>query len=293
MGLVEQLARELTTIDLVHGRGLGLARIRQLLELETFIVLAPVQRLTGWGIDRLEVDNLPNPSRFTAALTAHLARAPHALFATAPDLRELLQPIDLAHELHALVWDGPVLLAWIGGFHGAPITAAQRNRLAALVPAFRRRLAVDRVLAHQQRTSMALAAALDQLDDAALILGPNGEIDGMNSAARGLGLGALADRRVERVPLPGTDRTLAIVRRDGEVERCEGRVQRAANTWRLTPRQREVLQLVIRGNANVQIAHELAIGERAVEQHVTAILARACVSNRTSLISLVLGAIVA
>jgi DNA-binding CsgD family transcriptional regulator len=293
MGPVEELARQLTTLDLEHGRGLGLARIRELLELETFVVLSPVQRLTGWGIDRLEVDNLPNPSRFTSALSAYLARAPHALFETAPDLRELLQPIELAHELHTLVCEGPVLLAWIGGFHGAPITSLQRERFAALLPAFRRRLAVDRVLAHQQRTSTALAAALEQIEHAAFILGPNGEIDGVNGAGRGLGFAALTDRQVERVPLPGTDRTLAIVRSDAEIERCEGRVQRAANSWRLTPRQREVLLLVIRGNANVQIAHELAIGERAVEQHVTAILARACVHNRTSLISLVLGAIVA
>lgn len=295
---LEELARELTTIHLDQVERLGLARVRAFLELDTFVVLSPVQRLQGWGIDRLELDNLPNASRFGAALTAYLARAPHDLFGDAPTLGELLQPMQLVHELHALVFDGPVLLAWVGGFHGAPITAAQRERFAALLPAFRRRLAVDRLIAHQERASAALAAALDQIDEAAFVLGPHGEIDSANSAARDLGLDkAIAaltspDRRIERVRLSETGQTLAILRRVAEVERAEGRVQRAADSWRLTPRQREVLLLVIRGNGNAQIASALAIGERAVEQHVTAILERACVSNRTSLISLVLGAIV-
>jgi len=298
---VDELAAELTTIHLDRIDRIGpiLARVRGALEVDALVVFAPVRRLSGWSFERLESDGLPNASRFTAALTAYLERAPHALFEHAPALGELLHPLELANELRALLADGTTLIGWLGGFHRGPLTARQRERFAALLPAFQRRLAVARTIAQQQRASAALETVLDQLVDPAFILGPRGEIDGANRAARELGLeramAALAatDQRIDRVPLAGTSHTLAIVRRTSELERCEGRVQRAADSWRLTPRQREVLLLVIQGKGNAQIAATLAIGERAVEMHITAILERACVNNRTSLIALVLGAICA
>jgi NarL family two-component system response regulator LiaR len=50
----------------------------------------------------------------------------------------------------------------------------------------------------------------------------------------------------------------------------------------LTPREREVLQLVVEGYANKQIARRLGITEKTVKTHVSSILAKLRVSDRTA-----------
>ncbi len=49
----------------------------------------------------------------------------------------------------------------------------------------------------------------------------------------------------------------------------------------LSPREREVLQLVVEGLANKQIARRLGIAERTVKAHLTAIFQRIGVADRT------------
>jgi PAS domain S-box-containing protein len=56
-----------------------------------------------------------------------------------------------------------------------------------------------------------------------------------------------------------------------------------AELIRLTPRETEVLALLLRGYENKKIAAELGIVEQSVKQHVSAILARFDVPNRASL----------
>lgn len=53
------------------------------------------------------------------------------------------------------------------------------------------------------------------------------------------------------------------------------------NTAGLTPRQLEVLALVVEGNANKEIAQRLNLAEATVKMHVTAILKCLGVNNRT------------
>jgi NarL family two-component system response regulator LiaR len=50
---------------------------------------------------------------------------------------------------------------------------------------------------------------------------------------------------------------------------------------RLTPREREVLVLIARGQSNKRIAHELALSEKTVKTHVGHVLAKLGVSDRT------------
>lgn len=50
----------------------------------------------------------------------------------------------------------------------------------------------------------------------------------------------------------------------------------------LTPRQREVLQLLVEGASNRAIANALTIAESTVEQHVYAIFNKLGVDNRTA-----------
>lgn len=53
------------------------------------------------------------------------------------------------------------------------------------------------------------------------------------------------------------------------------------NTAGLTPRQLEVLALLVEGGANKEIAHRLNLAEATVKMHVTAILKCLGVNNRT------------
>ena len=48
----------------------------------------------------------------------------------------------------------------------------------------------------------------------------------------------------------------------------------------LSPREREVLQLIARGHSNRQIARDLAIGEQTVKTHVRAILTKLGLQDR-------------
>jgi DNA-binding NarL/FixJ family response regulator len=55
----------------------------------------------------------------------------------------------------------------------------------------------------------------------------------------------------------------------------------AAPAHELSPREREVLQLVRKGRANKQIARDLGISERTVKAHLTSVFARIGVADRT------------
>ena len=56
-----------------------------------------------------------------------------------------------------------------------------------------------------------------------------------------------------------------------------------ASETRLTPRQSQVLDRVIRGHENKQIAKELGVSEQAVKEHVSLLLQRFGVPNRAAL----------
>lgn len=70
----------------------------------------------------------------------------------------------------------------------------------------------------------------------------------------------------------------------------DARLERARRQFRLTRRQRDVVELVVAGATNRSIAEILGISERTVEVHLTSIYERAGVENRASLVAQVLGA---
>ena len=68
-------------------------------------------------------------------------------------------------------------------------------------------------------------------------------------------------------------------------DELDARIARHGRAWRLTPRCREVLALVVRGEPNRVIAGTLGLAERTVEVHLTTIFSRAGVASRAALIA--------
>lgn len=87
---------------------------------------------------------------------------------------------------------------------------------------------------------------------------------------------------------PGRERRL-VVACNPPLESPASLVEVAAKTWGISKRQAEVLTLVVEGHPNASIAQLLGIATRTVEVHVTALLARAGVDNRSSLVARALG----
>lgn len=333
--VVASLSYELTTIHL-DGDAFGplLTRIRAFLELDNLLLFCPQERITGWGIERIQADCFPNPSRCVARLIEFLHHAPYRFWffdpihpesdqrdrvvetielvgATAyrasPIFREVIEPLHLeAHrEIRALVCDGPLLLGWIGSLHGSPIAPEQRLRLAALLPALRRRLVADRALRGRELSGSAMASVIDRIRDPAFVVGASGEILIANRLARArldadraetlrvlaAGLTSQASGAIERVSLRGASMppaTLIILGAEHLGDPVDARIERAAEQWRLTPRQRDVLRLIARGHSNGSIAAHLGVGERAIELHVTVLLDRAQSPSRAGLMAVLM-----
>lgn len=106
----------------------------------------------------------------------------------AESLQDLHRRMGVAEmdQLRSLVCEGRALLAWFGGLARREFTARDKARLAALIPAARSRLAVDRHVARGPATEAALSAALETIPAPALVVGKQGRPLLANSAGRGL-----------------------------------------------------------------------------------------------------------
>lgn len=204
-----------------------------------------------------------------------------------------------------LLCDGPVLLAWFGAFHSGPVEPRHRALMQCLIEPLRRRLAVERQVDTCGRDAAVLAVVLGHLGAAAWTVDAAGRIHECNGAGRALLdtrgddvraslTAAIAGRpsalaielmRVEVTGMPDTWLAISREQRDARIDAC---VAAASVRWHLSRRQREVLSEVVHGRANVTIALSFGITERAVEQHVSAILERADISNRCALVAAVL-----
>lgn len=200
--------------------------------------------------------------------------------------------------MRALVCDGPSLLACLGIVQPEDTNERQRDLLARVLPAFRRRLVFERMIAEASVASRAMEAALEQINGRAWLLGADGRIAHANVA----GSARLdADRTSTRAVLAAcvsgdvAPRFKVTPLRDGDgtdrghivVEMVDGApraLSEAARRFNLTPAQTRVLERVARGISNATIAAELGVAERTVEAHVTAILVKAQVPSRSALI---------
>lgn len=312
-----------------------LPEIRQLVQTETLLVLCPALRATGWGIGRYHDDNFSNATRFKQLVSRFLATAPrryawYDAVRPEPDQRnrvldpfdiippgefeasEIYQQVLLPMRLHqhrqprVLLCDGASLLAWFGAFHAGPIDHRQLELLAAVAPAMRSRLAIERRLQTSPRDMAALEAALEQLGVPALVIGASGHIFDANTAAyallatRGAEVhGALLDALAGRASTlgfalvslaergsPGS--WLATLRTNSAEAQIAACLAKVTQRWQLTRRQCQVLGQIVDGQANTTIAATAGTTERAVELHVTALFDRAGVDSRSALVARVL-----
>jgi len=220
---------------------------------------------------------------------------------------EVLTPLGLGHhrQHRVLMCEGAALLAWFGAFHGDSLNESQQRLMYAIATPLRRRLRTERVLEGAPRRLGLLEAALDQIGSAAFVLAGGGAIVATNAAARRLL--ATHDRDVRTAlqdAIAGRPNELAFglteirdrgipahwlaIAQPTREARIATAVDGAVRRWQLTPRQAQVVGLVVRGLSNAAIAAELLLSIRATELHVTALLDRAGVDNRAALVAAVL-----
>jgi DNA-binding CsgD family transcriptional regulator len=147
--------------------------------------------------------------------------------------------------------------------------------------------------------SAALAAALEEIPSAAFVVWADGRIarsngPGLAAEARapafvlsGL-IASLHGRggafRISPIFAPGVPSHFLAVQTASTLDRAP-RVAAAAGSLALTPRQAQVLDLLVLGRSNKAIAKELACAEATVEIHVTAILAKSGCENRCEVVA--------
>jgi DNA-binding CsgD family transcriptional regulator len=263
------------------------------------------QPSAGWSFDPARPDprqrNRVVDSKALERLTG-VSRRTYPIF-------DFLQEVGLsrAEQLRVLVCDGGSLLAYLGAFQPDAYTASQKTALAAVVPALQRRLTFERLVADGARKVAALDAALEAIGHPAFVVSARGTVHELNASARELLVRASSDVRraladaiarrpsryvFELTPLRitgGPACHLAVLRDAGESHHAAISAAAAAR-WGLTLRRSQVLEMVVRGMTNANIASEIGISERAVEQHVSAIFDRVGVENRAALVARVMKA---
>jgi DNA-binding NarL/FixJ family response regulator len=204
-------------------------------------------------------------------------------------------------QLRVLVCDGPVLLAWIGALQPAPFEARQRRMMQRIVPALRRRLIVEHLLTTAPNSRKMLDAALEAIPTAAFVVGARGAIVQTNAAGRAwLDRDRTEVRAALREAVQGATRaprfdvtcvagaggqtcSLAVLRRGAAPPSVHA--ASAAAYWSFTPRQAEVLALLVDGVSTRTIAGMLKVAERTIEAHLTAMFQRAQVATRAELVA--------
>lgn len=197
------------------------------------------------------------------------------------------------HVCRALVCDGERVLAWIGASQPNAFGSRERALLHRLIPALQRRLRAERILGDGPLALAALPALLEAIPAAAFVIAGSGAVQHANSA--GVALldndirealaaavrGRRGDVELSAIAAPGMPPAyLAVIRsRRGAAVQLEA----ARKRWNLTRRQVEVLERVLRGDGNKEIAADLGISLRAVELHVTALLEKLRVQGRAAL----------
>jgi DNA-binding NarL/FixJ family response regulator len=235
----------------------------------------------------------PEPRQRNVALRTHEIEALNGRLSS-PVVRSFLPRFALSEcdQLRALICDGPVLLAWVGGFRAGPFGRDAVRALNAVVPALQRRLSMERKLVEAQRSAQEIGGALESVPAGAFVLSGSGAVLHANAAGRAM---LDKDRKPieEQLRLGGPSVQLARLSADSDLRLAilssaldpTPRVVVARARWQLTRRQTEVLALVAQGLSNRAIALSLECSESTVELHVSALLEKADCESRSQLVA--------
>ena len=203
-------------------------------------------------------------------------------------------------QIRVLVCDGPRILTWFGATRLEPFTPRERVFFMHLVPLLQRRMRLERDLRPGATRAAALDALVETIGRAAFVVGPRQSIEAANArATEWLERDPRAVRAAIRDSLQASpdaapfaivplslhgcpDHVLAI-----EKERrptLAERVSKAGRRWGLTPRQARVLELLVDGATNKEIAALLECATVTVENHVTELYRRSGTRSRAALV---------
>jgi DNA-binding NarL/FixJ family response regulator len=201
-------------------------------------------------------------------------------------------------QIRVLVCEGPMLLAWIGGYREEPFTRREMRLFSFLLPAVRRTLSLRRRLIDAGAHQAGLVHAMEAIGAAAFLADRGGRVVHANLAGESLlderprstreqirheiareG----SDQSAARIDAPGMpERFLVVLRQAVDVD---ARLRTAAVRWGVTRREFDVLRGVVRGDSNKEIALRLALHEGSVERHVTSLLRKARCDGRSRLVA--------
>lgn len=202
-------------------------------------------------------------------------------------------------QVRVLLCDGPRLLSWLGASRQEPFTRRDATVLRYLTRPVQQRLRLERQLTPPWPGTLAMEAALEALERPAFIVGPRKTIDFGNKLGSVLlerdAKGVLASiEQSARTPsegaftitpltVPGSPTYLLAIQREPAAG-IGSRLSEAQRRWGLTARQTRVLELMLTGATNKDIARQSSCAEVTVEKHVTELYRRSGSRSRADLL---------
>ncbi len=203
------------------------------------------------------------------------------------------------HQMRVLLCEGPRVTCWLGATRSQPFASREAAILQHLAKPVHRRLRLERQLRPSWQSPAAVEAALEALPSPAFVVGPKQRIEVANRGGHALlerdARGVLASiRQSERRPETGAftvtqliapgwpDYILAIAKERKPT--ASGYAARAQHKWGLTARQTGILELLISGATNKEVAQRSSCAEVTVETHVTELFRRSGARSRTDLV---------
>ena len=219
-----------------------------------------------------------------------------------PFMQECLRPAGIAdyQHLRALICDGSLLLGWVGVLGTGVYGPREHAILDAIIQPLKKRMRLDKRLRDAGVNASAVETIIEALPGAAFIVRDDDVVVHANATGRAL-LDADVIELQERLRTQGAghqnggieihafageeNRNYRLVVIDAPRMDRDARLAMVERLWRLTPRQRQVLALVVAGDANKTIAERLRCAVVTIEVHVTALLRKAGVDGRAALVA--------
>lgn len=207
-------------------------------------------------------------------------------------------------QVRILLCHGPRLLAWFGAVRDRRFGRADEQRLQSLASAMRARLVAERAARARAPHLGLVDGLLAAITEPALLLTKHGRIEAANAA----GLQLVDEDRAElfqalrealalgkrhpsfaltRLAAPGCPEYVLALHVDSHIAHAD-QVGQACRRWQLHGRRATVLEQLVAGRSNKEIAQLLQCAEVTVERHVTSLFRASGAASRTELLSKVL-----